>query len=102
MKLIKKYQRNGKIPFDERFQQIKDPRAKARITMRLDRLAQGNAGDYKQLDAQIYELRIDVGKGWRVYYTHEGDEIILLMLVGDKPKQSDDIQILRSWLNEKT
>ncbi|WP_127471327.1 type II toxin-antitoxin system RelE/ParE family toxin [Thiomicrorhabdus aquaedulcis] len=102
MKKINKYQRNGKTPFDERFQQIKDDRAKARIIMRIDRLAQGNPGDYKQLDAQLYELRIDVGKGWRVYYTHENGQIILLMLVGDKPKQAEDIQTVRSWLNEKT
>lgn len=76
MKQINKYERNGKIPFDERFEQIKDHRAKARIAMRIDRLAKGNAGDYKQLDPALYELRIDVGKGWRVYFTYENEEIM--------------------------
>ena len=48
MKQINKFERNGKIPFDERFEQIKDHRAKARIAMRIDLIAKGNAGDYKQ------------------------------------------------------
>lgn len=97
---IVKYRRDDVIPFDERFKQIKDIQAKVRIAKRIDRLALGNAGDCKQLDAQLFEMRIDVGKGWRVYYTKQGNEIILLMLVGDKSQQQNDIKQIRSWLNE--
>ena len=97
---IVKYCRNGIIPFDERFSQIKDIQAKVRIAKRIDRLSLGNAGDHKQLDAQLFEMRIDVGKGWRVYYTQQGNDIVLLMLVGDKTQQQDDIKQIRSWLNE--
>ena len=100
MKQIRKYIRNGKIPFDERFKQIKDRQAKDRITKRLIRLSNGNVGDHKRLDSQLFELRIDVGKGWRVYYIEQDSEIILLMLVGDKTQQSEDIKKIRSWLNE--
>lgn len=97
---IKKYIRNGLSPFDERFNKIKDKQAKSRITARLTRLAMGNAGDHKQLDQHLFELRIDTGKGWRVYCTKQGNEIVLLMLVGDKTQQSKDIKEIRSWLDE--
>ncbi|QKI89224.1 type II toxin-antitoxin system RelE/ParE family toxin [Thiomicrorhabdus xiamenensis] len=97
---IRKYLRNGESPFDERFNQIKDKQAKSRITARLTRLAMGNAGDHKQLSENLFELRIDVGKGWRVYYTKEGAQIVLLILVGDKPNQKKDIKEVRSWLDE--
>lgn len=99
---VRKYIRNGKCPFDDRFHEIKDARAKQRITARLTRLMMGNPGDYKQLDARLFELRIDVGAGWRVYYTKQGEQIVLLMLVGDKAHQSKDIEQVRSWLDENT
>lgn len=102
MKQINKYVRDGVSPFDERFKKIKDHQAKDRITKRLIRLSNGNAGDFRKLDEQLFELRIDVGKGWRVYYTEQNNEIVLLMLVGDKSQQAKDIKTVRSWLNENT
>lgn len=102
MKQIRKYVRDGKCPFDERFKKIKDHQAKDRITKRLIRLENGNPGDFRQLDEQLFELRINVGKGWRVYYTEQNNDIILLMLVGDKTQQVNDIKEIRSWLNENT
>ncbi|MEA3404890.1 MAG: type II toxin-antitoxin system RelE/ParE family toxin [Pseudomonadota bacterium] len=97
---INKFIKNGKSPFDERFKKIKDLRAKSRITARLTRLAMGNYGDKRQLDENLFELKIDVGAGWRVYYTMQGEEVVLLMLVGDKPKQRKDIDQVRNWLHE--
>lgn len=41
---------------------------------------------------------IDVGEGWRVYYTHENEQIVLLMIVGSKKTQINDIALVKEWL----
>lgn len=89
---------NGSIPFDERLANIRDTKAVSRIQVRIDRLAKGNAGDYKQLAENLWELRIDVGEGWRVYYTQESEQIVLLMIVGSKKTQTSDIALVKEWL----
>jgi putative addiction module killer protein len=89
---------DGSTPFDERISQIKDQRAVNKINIRILRLAQGNAGDHKLLATNLWELRIDVGEGWRVYYTKENDQIILLMLTGSKKTQVEDIARVKEWL----
>ena len=60
--------------------------------MRVDRLAHGNPGVHKRISAKVFELKIDVGPGYRVYYTETGDEVILLLCGGDKRRQHRDIQ----------
>jgi putative addiction module killer protein len=91
---------NGIIPFDVRLSEIRDLRAVAKINVRIERLGEGNPGDNKQLANNLWELRIDVGEGWRVYYTKEAEQIILLMIVGNKKTQSKDIEQVKEWLNE--
>lgn len=97
---ITKLIRNGKVPFDDRFKKIKDHQAKSRITARLTRVAMGSFGECRQLDEKLFELKIDVGAGWRVYFTKQGEQVVLLMLVGDKTQQSKDIKEIRKWINE--
>lgn len=70
---------------------LRDAKAKARIAARTDRLAEGLFGDSKFLRDGVYELRIDVGKGYRVYFTRRGNRIILLLSGGNKHRQSADI-----------
>jgi len=89
---------DGSVPFDERLDKIRDPKAVSRIQVRIDRLAKGNAGDHKQLAENLWELRIDVGEGWRVYYTQENEQIVLLMIVGSKKTQTSDIALVKEWL----
>lgn len=52
----------------------------------------GNFGDYKSLGNSIYELRITSGPGYRVYYTKQDEDIVILLIAGDKSSQSDDIK----------
>ncbi len=99
--ILKKLKRNGQYPFDESLKQVKDGQGKARILNRLRRLELGNKGDFKNIDGNLYELRIDVGKGWRVYYQQQGIEIVLLLLTGNKSTQSKDIKTVKRWLNEQ-
>lgn len=70
---------------------LKDIKGKVSILRRLDRLKKGNFGDHKSLGDNVSELRISSGPGYRVYYTKVGNEIIVLLIAGDKSSQSDDI-----------
>lgn len=70
---------------------LKDLAGRARILMRVDRLAHGNPGLHRNLTNGVSELKIDVGPGYRVYYTQQGDRLLLLLIGGDKSSQSKDI-----------
>ena len=84
------------VEFDKWFRKLKDVRAKAKILIRLDRLLLGNFGDTKSVGQGVSELRINEGKGYRLYYGREGNEIVILLCGGDKTTQQDDI-----WLAKK-
>jgi putative addiction module killer protein len=71
---------------------LRDTRGKAKIAARVDRLAQGNPGDVAAVGAGVSEMRIDFGPGYRVYYTHHGKEIVVLLCGGDKATQDRDIK----------
>ena len=70
---------------------LKDLAVRARILMRVDRLIHGNPGTYRNLTHGVSELKIDVGPGYRVYYTQRGDRLLLLLIGGDKSSQPKDI-----------
>lgn len=71
---------------------MRDIKAVARILTRIEYLREGHFGDCKPLQSGVWELRIDVGKGYRVYYSRVGKEIILLLCGGDKKTQNKDIK----------
>ena len=71
---------------------LKDRVGRARIQMRVDRLAHGNPGQHRNLTDGISELKIDVGPGYRVYYTERNNEIIILLVGGDKSTQQQGIK----------
>ena len=58
----------------------------------LDRLADGNFGDYKLLGEDVGEMRIDCGPGYRLYFTKQGGILIILLCGGHKSTQSRDIR----------
>jgi putative addiction module killer protein len=72
---------------------LKDRAARARIQMRVDRLVHGNPGQHRNLTEGVSELKVDVGPGYRVYYTQRGQEFILLLVGGDKSSQQQDIAL---------
>ena len=72
---------------------LKDKTARARIQVRVDRLVHGNPGQHRNLSNGISELKIDVGPGYRVYYTRRGDQLIILLVGGDKSSQQRDISL---------
>lgn len=64
---------------------------RARILMRVDRLIHGNPGDHRNLTDGVSELKVDVGPGYRVYYSKRGDRLLLLLAGADKSSQTKDI-----------
>lgn len=73
-------------------ERLKDRNARARIQVRLDRLALGLAGDVKPVGGGVSELRVDYGPGYRVYFKQQGRELVMLLIGGDKRTQDRDIE----------
>jgi putative addiction module killer protein len=71
---------------------LRDVNAKARVLIRIERLASGNAGDVKTVGEGISEMRIDYGPGYRVYFIKRGNALVILLAGGDKSSQTADIK----------
>ena len=83
--------RNGDDLIADWLRKLRDLQAKAAIIRRLNRLEQGNFGDFKPLRQGVQELRIDTGPGYRVYWVRSGNSVILLLCGGTKRTQDVDI-----------
>lgn len=81
-----------KFPFHEWFSDLNDKKTKSLILTRLDRIRNGAFGDCKFLRDGVWEIKIDYGAGYRLYYGMIGKTAILLLLGGDKRKQNSDIE----------
>ncbi len=88
---------DGRNPFDEWLDALRDRRGKAKIRARLDRVEDGNLGDYKSVGEGVFELRIYYGPGYRLYFGLEGLTIIILLCGGDKNTQLQDIRTAKEY-----
>lgn len=77
--------------FDRWLKGLKDFRAKAKVLTRLERAADGNLGDHKAIGNGVSEMRITEGKGYRLYYTIQGNIVVFMLIGGDKSTQQADI-----------
>lgn len=88
----------GKDPYEEWYLKLRDRQARMAIDRRVDRMADGNFGDHKFCRDGVWELRVDINAGYRVYYAIAAGQIILLLCGGDKASQSRDIESAsRRW-----
>lgn len=71
---------------------LRDLRARARVQVRIERLASGNRGDARTVGEGVSELRVDYGPGYRVYFTNRGATVVILLAGGDKRTQAADIR----------
>jgi putative addiction module killer protein len=71
---------------------LKDRTGRARIQVRVDRLVHGNPGQHRTLANGVRELKVNVGPGYRVYYTERDGVLIILLAGGDKSSQTKDIK----------
>ncbi|MFZ0866840.1 MAG: type II toxin-antitoxin system RelE/ParE family toxin [Candidatus Sulfotelmatobacter sp.] len=92
--------RTGRDVFGEWLAGLNDNRTRAKIIARIDRLQAGNFGDCRSLRGRLFELRIDWGPGYRVYYAMIGRNCVLLLCGGDKRKQSSDIKRAAEYLRD--
>jgi putative addiction module killer protein len=72
---------------------MRDIRARVRVMIRIERLADGNPGDVSPVGEGGSEMRIDYGPGYRVYYKQQGSEVVVLLAGGEKHTQARDIRI---------
>ncbi|MDD1416335.1 type II toxin-antitoxin system RelE/ParE family toxin [Dolichospermum sp. ST_con] len=94
---------DGKIPFDDWFDNLRDIKAQIKINKRLNRVNLGNLGDYRALREGVFELKIDYGSGYRIYFGQIGTTIVLLLCGGDKSTQDQDIrQAIEYWQNYRS
>lgn len=84
---------NGKDVFVDWLLGLRDRKARAIIRTRLDRIRfQGNFGFHQSVGQGVYELKIDFGPGYRVYYAEEGTAVVILLGGGDKDSQHRDVR----------
>jgi putative addiction module killer protein len=88
----------GKQPFTEWLTSLKDRQGADKILLRIRRIQTGNLGDHKSITDGVFELRIDFGPGYRVYFGKVKNRVVLLLCGGDKSSQTTDIQrALQFW-----
>lgn len=90
----------GKVPFEEWFNSIRNTAFQNAIDARLTRVMDGNFGDHKTVGEGVFELRIPKGPGLRVYYGLDGPRIVVLIGGGDKSSQSKDIRRAQKLFKE--
>ena len=92
--------KDGRAPFELWINKLRDRRAKAKVLIRLDRVILGNLGDIKSVGEGVSELRIDIGKGYRVYFGRKGESVIILLCGGNKSTQQVDIKQAKKYWSE--
>jgi putative addiction module killer protein len=89
---------SGKDPYQEWLDELKDVKGRVVIQRRVDRLAAGNFGNHKFCEDGVWELRVDFGPGYRVYYAQDGKSVVLLLCGGSKRRQSADVkEAVKYW-----
>jgi len=91
---------NGKDLYLNWWLKLRDIKARIAVDRRINRLELGNFGDHKFCRDGVWELRIDIGAGYRVYYAVADQKIILLLCGGDKGSQDSDISVACKFWNE--
>jgi putative addiction module killer protein len=86
--------------FSDWLKALRDLRARAKITQRIDRLELGNPGDVAPVGEGVSEMRINYGPGYRVYIKQRGAEFVVLLCGGDKSTQAADINLAKKLASE--
>ena len=95
-----KYTLRSTTQYNKWFAGLKDPRVKVKILARLNRIENGNFGDFKQISTNLFELRLFFAGGLRIYYTIQDDKLVLLLAGGDKSTQAKDIAKAHDLMDE--
>ena len=88
---------DGTSPLEGWLDSLQDTKTVSKIKKRLRRVELGNLGDYRSVGAGVYELKIDYGPGYRVYFGQVGLTVVLLLCGGDKNTQEQDISQAKKY-----
>ena len=91
---------NGRAPYIEWFESIRDLKTRTQIQSRIDRIKSGNLGDHKSVGDGVFELRFRLGPGYRIYFGQVGNTIVLLLCGEDKSSQNIDIERAKVYWQE--
>ena len=91
---------NGQAPFTKWLKSLQDQRTRKRIQSRIDRIESGNLGKPEPVGDGVFELRLQFGPGYRVYFGQVGNTIVLLLCGGDKSTQVRDIERAKNYWRE--
>lgn len=78
--------------FRDWLDRLSDRRAQIRIVARLRQAEAGNLGDWKSVGGEVSEMRVDVGAGYRLYFTRRGKLLVVMLAGGSKSTQKRDIK----------
>ena len=81
----------GRCPFEDWLNGLRDVNGRAIVRKRLNRIRVGNLGNTRSLGEGVWELKIDFGPGYRVYFGEDGPRLVILLVGGDKGSQDRDI-----------
>jgi putative addiction module killer protein len=88
------------LDFAEWIAGLRDRKARAKIVGRIRRAAGGNFGDHRSVKGGVYEMRVDYGPGYRVYYFQRGEALVILLCGGDKRTQDADVAFAKRLKSE--
>ena len=88
---------SGRCPFEEWLEPLRDIRGRAKIRARIARVRAGNLGKCESVGKGVFELKIDFGPGYRVYFGQVGDTLVILLCGGDKSTQAKDIKTAHEY-----
>ena len=92
--------RGGRIPAIDWLNTFTDVRTKAKLTARIERLGEGNFGDFKNVGDGVFELRVHYGPGFRVYFGFHQNQVVIIIYGGDKNTQTKDIKKAKTLWRE--
>ena len=101
MNVIEYLDKEGRSPFENWFKRI-NAQAAAKVTRALVRLESGNTSNAKSVGGGVYEVKMDFGPGYRVYFGYDGPEVVILLAGGTKRRQDKDIETAKKrWSDYK-
>jgi putative addiction module killer protein len=82
--------------FEHWINRLRDRPTRIRLLRRLEKAQRGLLGDVSSVGDGVFEMREFFGPGWRMYYLHNPDQIIIMLGGGDKSSQSEDIKTAKA------
>jgi len=90
----------GRCPFQEWIESVNSRAVKAAVAARINRIRSGTLGDWKVVGDGVFELRFDLGPGYRVYFGRDGQTVVILLAGGEKRSQESDIKRAKGYWSD--